>query len=114
MEHCNCGGPEFLERDVRDDFQLLVEHPVHGDFRHCCAGKVDGFCMDFRADGRKDRMGWRQDRCEYRMDRDSDRCVLWNTRCPDRRDNGLECHKVCNDQHMECGKVRADQCMECH
>ena len=114
MDQRRGGCTEFLERDVLDDFQLLVDHPVHGDFRHCRVGKVDGFCVDIRADGRKDCVGWRQDQREYRMDRDSDCCVLWNTRCPDRRDNRLECHQVGNDQHMECGEIRPDRCMECH
>ena len=59
MEHCNRGGPEFLERDVLDDFQLLGEHPVYGDLRHCGPSVCNGIRMDLCTDRGADRMGWR-------------------------------------------------------
>ena len=59
MDHCRSGCAEFLERDVLDDFQLLDEHPVHGDLRHCGPSVCNGIRMDLCTDRGADRMGWR-------------------------------------------------------
>lgn len=40
------GCAEFLEWDVHHDLQLLGEHSVHGDLRHCCVGKDNALMVN--------------------------------------------------------------------